>query len=170
MVLWKKFIVCFIICIFLGLFVSKSEGAPNSLIPIIETSDSSIEVSVGEAFNLNYIIIDDNPSHYTLRRNGQLLERNSIESSMYSFTRTESSGDYTFSLRVTDFSNNYAIQHVNVTVHGAPTTSAPATTTATTKTITTELTSSEEGGAPGFDIITILGALSLVYLIYRKRR
>ncbi len=120
----KKILFCTILFCLLNIIGSRIEACPNSMVPIIETPHSEIEIYVGTPFTLTYIIIDDNPFNYSLQRNGKLLDFGRLESSILSFTRQEPEGVYNFTLKVTDFSHNNVTKDISVTVEprGTPTT------------------------------------------------
>ncbi len=122
----KKILFCTILFCLLILNGSRSESCPNSMVPIIETPNSEIKIYVGIPFTLTYIIIDDNPFNYSLKRNGKLLDFGRLEYSILSFTRQEPEGVYNFTLKITDFSHNNATKNISVTVEpGGPPTTGP---------------------------------------------
>ncbi|MFX0016037.1 MAG: hypothetical protein ACFFB2_13315 [Promethearchaeota archaeon] len=119
-----------LLCLF-NLSGSRTGSSPYSMIPIIETPQSEIKAFVGTSFILTYIIIDDNPYNYSLKRNEALLTFGRIESSILNFTRQEPQGDYVFTLKVTDFSHNVVSKNINVTIATGPFTTSTGTKTMT---------------------------------------
>ncbi|MFX1285574.1 MAG: hypothetical protein ACFFB5_18185 [Promethearchaeota archaeon] len=118
MKLLKKILFFCFLFLLLSLNGLRSESRPDSLVPIIYVPKSVIEVDANKPFTLTYILIDDNPNYYVLKRDGEEVESGRIRSSVLNFTRSpEPPGEVIiFTLEITDYSNNVVSQDITVVI------------------------------------------------------
>jgi len=157
---WKWFCITILLGLIFANTIDSIQGSPESLIPIIESPVSEIHSPVGFAFNLSYVIIDDDPWNFSLQQGtqGQLISAGYVESRFLEFEiNYVPLGNYSYTLSVMDYSGNTANKTILVYVELKPeTTSEPYPT--------------EPAKASIFELhFILLGYLCLVY-IRRKRR
>ncbi|WP_455143827.1 hypothetical protein [Candidatus Hodarchaeum mangrovi] len=157
---WKWFCISILLVV---IFVNKFDsvqGSPNSLIPIIESPVSEIHSLVGLAFNLSFVIIDDDPRNYSLQQGvqGQLISTGYIESRFLEFEiNYVPLGNYSYTLYVMDYSGNTANKTILVYIELESET-------------TSESYPTEPVKATSFEFhFILLGYLCFIYIM-RKRR
>ena len=96
----------FILWVGIIIFSLQLQSVSGSLVPIIEGEVSTSEIVVGQSFTITWIIIDDNPSEYTIYRDDEILLLGPVESTTIQLTRLETVGNHTFVLEVFDYSGN----------------------------------------------------------------
>ncbi len=117
MKLKQEILLYIILFCLLNLSGLRSGSHPNSLVPIIYLPNPVINADIVKPFTLTYVVIDDNPHNYYLKRDGEELESGRIRSSILNFTYSSaSSGIIVFTLTVSDFSNNQASEDITVTI------------------------------------------------------
>jgi parallel beta-helix repeat protein len=138
--------------------------SPPTIVPLADR-----EYTEGiSSFNLTWNFSDKYNGSYILYQDGVM-----VTSGVWSHNYTVSYGVgplpvgvYTFTLVVTDYSGNQAIDDLVVTVKAIDTTS---TTTPNTTSSSTTTTTTAARISPGFEGISLLG-LSIIFIIRRKKR
>jgi hypothetical protein len=128
------------------------------------------------SFNLTWDFSDKYNGSYVLYQDGVM-----VTSGMWSQTSTfeigvdtPPVGIYTYTLVVTDYSGNQAIDDLTVTVKAIETTSTTTTTTSSassssTTSLTNPTTTKEPRISPGFEGLSLL-VLGIIFIIRRKKR